>query len=180
MFAPGASCKGNVSSIHANIVIVFRSSTCLKKISINNTFSRSQVKGQRHRLTGCHWHLNGRNSINLWIIEMKQQLKCKKCSYVATATNIRFHFQFPRPPGAAFGGGWLLNRKFKFGCRIICNIANYVECNYFLDDDGIDNVTLRLWKFSEFGSRHIVGVAGDDIMYHILVTIYHFILIWST
>ena len=34
---------------------------------------------------------------------------------------------------------------------------------------GIDNVTLRLWKFSDFCSRHTVGVAGDDIMFHILV-----------
>ena len=34
---------------------------------------------------------------------------------------------------------------------------------------GIDNVTLRFWKFSEFCPRHTVGVVGDDIMYHILV-----------
>ena len=27
----------------------------------------------------------------------------------------------------------------------------------------------RLWTFSDFCSRHIVGVAGDDIMFHILV-----------
>ena len=31
------------------------------------------------------------------------------------------------------------------------------------------NVTLRLWKFSDFCSRHTVGVAGEDIMFHILV-----------
>ena len=37
------------------------------------------------------------------------------------------------------------------------------------DDDGIDNVTLRLWKFSDFCSMHTVGVAGDDIMCHNLV-----------
>ena len=43
------------------------------------------------------------------------------------------------------------------------------KCNYFLDDDGIDNVTLRIWKFSDFCSRHTVGIAGDDIMHHILV-----------
>ena len=29
---------------------------------------------------------------------------------------------------------------------------------------------LRLWTFSDFCSRHIVGVAGDDIMFHILVS----------
>ena len=50
------------------------------------------------------------------------------------------------------------------------NIANYLKYNYFLDCDGIDNVTLRLWKFSDFCSRHTVGVAGDDIMSHILVS----------
>ena len=52
---------------------------------------------------------------------------------------------------------------------LISNIANDLKYNYFLDCDGIDNVTLRLWKFSDFCSRHIVGVAGDDIMFHILV-----------
>ena len=54
---------------------------------------------------------------------------------------------------------------------LISNIANYLKYNYFWDSDGIDNVTLRLWKFSDFCSRHIVGVAGDDIMFHILVII---------
>ena len=52
---------------------------------------------------------------------------------------------------------------------LISNIANCLKYNYFWDCDGIDNVTLRLWKFSDFCSRHIVGVAGDDIMFHILV-----------
>ena len=33
----------------------------------------------------------------------------------------------------------------------------------YWDGDGIDNVTLRLWKFDT------VGVVGDDIMFHILV-----------
>ena len=40
---------------------------------------------------------------------------------------------------------------------------------YFRDDDDVDNVTLQLWKFSDFSSRHTVGVAGDDLMCHILV-----------
>ena len=44
---------------------------------------------------------------------------------------------------------------------LISNIANYLKYNYFLDCDGIDNVTLRFWKFSDFCSRHTVG---DDIM----------------
>ena len=38
-----------------------------------------------------------------------------------------------------------------------------------LDCDGIDNVTLRLWKFSDYCSGHTVGIAGDDIMFNILV-----------
>ena len=54
---------------------------------------------------------------------------------------------------------------------LISNIANYLKYNYFWDCDGINNVTLWLWKFSDFCWRHIVGVAGDDIMFHILV--YH-------
>ena len=54
---------------------------------------------------------------------------------------------------------------------LISNIANYLKYNFFWDCDGIDNVTLRLWKFSDFCSRHTVGVAGDDIMFHILVSI---------
>ena len=92
-------------------------------------------------------------------------------SYVATASKIRFHFQFPRSPDAEFGGliGWLFNWKCKFSCRIICKIANYLKYNYFWDGDGIENVTSRLWKFSYFCSRHTVGVAGGDIMFHILV-----------
>ena len=92
-------------------------------------------------------------------------------SYVATATKIRFHFQFPRSPDATFGGliGWLFNWKCKFSCRIISNIANNLKCNYLLDGVGIDNVTLRLWKFSDFCSRHTAGFTGYDIMFHILV-----------
>ena len=96
-------------------------------------------------------------------------------SYVATGTKIRFHFQFPRSPDAVFGGliGWLFNWKCKFSCRIISNIATNLKYNYqaqnVLDGDGIDNVTLRLWKYSDFCSRHTVGVAGDDIMFRILV-----------
>ena len=54
---------------------------------------------------------------------------------------------------------------------LISNIANYLKYNYFWDCDGIDNVMLRLWKFSYFCSQHTVGVAGDDIMFHILVGI---------
>ena len=52
---------------------------------------------------------------------------------------------------------------------MISNKANYVKYNYFLDNYGIDNVMLRLWKCADFRSRHTVGVADDDIMHHILV-----------
>ena len=52
---------------------------------------------------------------------------------------------------------------------LISNIANYLKCNYFWDCDGIDNVTLRHWKFPDFCSRDTVGIAGDFIMFHILV-----------
>ena len=52
---------------------------------------------------------------------------------------------------------------------LISNIANYLKYNYFWDCVGIDNVTLRLWRFSDFCSRHTEGVAGDDIMFHIPV-----------
>ena len=54
---------------------------------------------------------------------------------------------------------------------MISKIANYLKYNYFWDGDVIENVTSRLWKFSYFCSRHTVGVAGDDIMFHILVPI---------
>ena len=43
--APVASCKGNVSSINANIVIVFLDYTCQKTISMNNTFREVNVTG---------------------------------------------------------------------------------------------------------------------------------------
>ena len=54
---------------------------------------------------------------------------------------------------------------------LMSNIANYLKHNnyYFWDCYGIDDVTLWLWKFSDFCSPHIVGIAGDDIMFHILV-----------
>ena len=42
--APVASCKGNVLSINANIVIVFQDYTCQKTISMNNTFRDCRSK----------------------------------------------------------------------------------------------------------------------------------------
>ena len=44
--APGANCKGNVSSINANIIIVFLGYTCQKMISMNYTFR------------DCRWKVN--------------------------------------------------------------------------------------------------------------------------
>ena len=58
--------------------------------------------------------------------------------------------------------GWF-NWKCKFSCRTISTIANYLRYKYFLDGDSIDNFTLRLWKFSDFCSRHTVGVAGNHV-----------------
>ena len=131
-----------------------------------------QVKGQHHRLTGWPCHLNSHYCDNLGIIKMKQKWNVRNgYGYVATANKIRFHFQFPRSPDAEFGGliGWLFNWKCKFSCRIISKIANYLKYNYFWDGDVIENVTSRLWKFSYFCSRHTVDIAGDNIMFHILV-----------
>ena len=65
--------------------------------------------------------------------------------------------------------GWLFNWKCKLSCSVISNIANHLKFNHFWDGDGIDDVTLRIWKFSDFCSRHTVSVAGDDIICHILV-----------
>ena len=132
-------------------------------------FPRLQFKDQGHRLTGWPWHIVGRSSVNLWIVEIIQNWNVGNIhGYVATAAKIRFHFWFPRSPDVAFGGhiGWLLNLKSKFGWRIIINLANYVNYNYFCDYDGITNVTRWLWKFSEFSSSHTVGIAGDVINYH--------------
>ena len=73
---------------------------------------------------------------------------------------------------------WSTSQAYWVTLALISNIANYLKYNYFWDYDGIDNVTLRLSKFSDFCSRHIVGVAGDDIMFHILVDKcrhYHFL-----
>ena len=42
--APGASCKGNVSSMNANIIIIFLGYTCQNTISVNNTFRDCRSK----------------------------------------------------------------------------------------------------------------------------------------
>ena len=42
--APGANCKGNVSSTNANIIIVFLGYTCQKAISMNYTFRDCRSK----------------------------------------------------------------------------------------------------------------------------------------
>ena len=65
---------------------------------------------------------------------------------------------------------WSTSQAYWVTLPLKSNITNYLKYNYFWHCDGIDNVTLRLWKFSDLCSRHIVGVAGDDIMFHILVT----------
>ena len=42
--APGAICKGNVSSINVDIIIVFLGYTCQKTISMNYTFRDCRSK----------------------------------------------------------------------------------------------------------------------------------------
>ena len=139
---------------------------------MNNTFQdcRSKVN-----LTGLLGDLGTLTIITLSILALSRWNKNwnarNSYSYVAISTQIGFQFQFPRSPDAEFGGliGCLFSWDCKFSCRIISNIANYFKYNYFWDGDGIDDVILRLWKFSDFCSRHTGGVAGDDIMFHILV-----------
>ena len=74
--------------------------------------------------------------------------------------------------------GCSIGNVCKLSCKIISKIANYLKYNYFWDGDGIENVTLRLSKFSDFCSRHTVCIAGDDIMFHILVVSVQ-LFIWS-
>ena len=95
-----------------------------------------------------------------------------KNSYSYQTTKIRFNLQFLRSPDAAFGDliWWWFNWKCKFSRRWMSHITNFLKYYYFWDGESIDNVTLRLWKFSDFCSRHTVGVKGDDIMFHILVS----------
>ena len=59
--------------------------------------------------------------------------------------------------------------EVKFWLQIDIQQVNYVKCDYFCDYYGIDNVTVRIWKFSDFSSGQTVGTAGDGILYHILV-----------
>ena len=128
--APGASCKDKVSSINANIVVVFLGYTCLKKISINNTFRdrRSKVN-----VTGLLGDLVTQTAVTPSIFGLSRWNKNwnvrNSYSYVATVTKIRFHLQFQRSPDATFGGHieWLFNWKCKFSCRITSNIANIMS-----------------------------------------------------
>ena len=78
--------------------------------------------------------------------------------------------------------GWPQLAAFLDGCSIVCkfsfriksNMASYLKYNYFLDGDCIDNVTLRLWKFSDFCYRHTIDIAGGNIMFHILTFVSYF------
>ena len=176
--APGASCEGNVSSININIMIVFLGYTCQKTISMNNTFRECRSMAN---ITGLLDYLVTYTAITVSILGLSRWNTNwnvrNSYSYAATANKIRFHSQFPRSPDAEFGGliGWLFNWKRKFSCRMISKIANYLKYNYFWDGRGIENVTSWLWKFLYFCSRLTLGVAGDDIMFRILV--YYFNLV---
>ena len=57
--------------------------------------------------------------------------------------------------------------SFKFSCRILTNIGDYIE----LSDEVNDNGTLRRWKFLDFSSIEMLASRVDDIMYHILVSV---------
>ena len=154
---PLCSCLGEVgcgSKLQGQcLVIKCKYHSCLSRLYMSKDdlneyfFSILQVKGQHYRLTGWPWHLNGHNSANLGL---SRGNKNWNVSYVATATMIQFHFQFPRSPDAVFGGliGWLFNWKCRFSCRMISNIANHLKYNYIWDGDGIDNVTtLKILRF---------------------------------
>ena len=107
--------------------------------------------------TGWHWHLNGRNSVNLVIIKLKPKWNVRNnYSYVFTATKIWFQFQFSRSPDIAFGShiGWFFNWKDKFGYRLISSIANYVKYNYFEMMTTSIMSCCEFWTFSDFCSRH--------------------------
>ena len=134
----GSKLQGQLFLVNkANIIIVFLGYTCQKTISINDTF---EIAGQ-WPTSQAYWvtlvlKRPWLSWLNFGIITMKQKLKRKKdCySYVATATIIQFHFQFPRSPDAELGGliAWLFNWKCKFSCRIMSNMANYLKYIRFL------------------------------------------------
>ena len=90
-------------------------------------------------------------------------------------TIFDFNFGFRdiwRPQLVAILDACKIGRQLKFGRKILINKAKHVKYNYFLDDNFIDNVTLPLWKFSEFKSRQTVGIAGD---FHTPVIFHYFI-----
>ena len=106
--------KANVSPINANIVIVLLVYTCLKQISINNTF---RDRWSNVNATGLQGDVGTWTAITPSILGLAKWNKNwnvgNSFCYVATATKIRFHGQFPRSAEAAFGGhiGWLLKKK---------------------------------------------------------------------
>ena len=86
--APGANCKGNVSSINAKIMIVFLGYTCQKMISMNYTFRdcRSKVN-----ITGLLGDL-GTNKLHCKLSQMLlifRMWRHRKC-HVVTLKIIRF------------------------------------------------------------------------------------------
>ena len=57
-----------------NIVIIFLGYTWLKKISRSRTFPDRMSKVKVTEVIRWPWHLNGRNSVNFWSLNMKQNL----------------------------------------------------------------------------------------------------------
>ena len=86
--APGANCKGNVSSINDNIIIVFLGYTCQKTISMNITFRdcRSKVN-----ITGLLGDIGtNKPHCKLSQIQLFLRLWRHRLCHVATLKIIRF------------------------------------------------------------------------------------------
>ena len=101
--APGRY-KCNISSINANIVIVFLGYICLKKISMNKTFQDCRSKVM---VIGLQGDLGTLTAITLSILGVSRSNKNRNVginySYIATATKIRFHLWFRRSLDTASG-----------------------------------------------------------------------------
>ena len=85
---------------------------------------------------------------------------------------IQFHFQFPRSPDAAFGGliECLFNCKCRFSCRIISNILQIVSNTIIFEMVIASIMSCCDFENSQISAQDTVGMGGDDIMFHILVT----------
>ena len=90
-------------------------------------------------------HLNGRRSVNCWSINIKQILQCWACLWVCCYDNQ-----------ASFSLAVSMVVKLAGGLDFMISIANYVKNTFYYDI--IYNVTLPLWKFSDFSSRQTASI----------------------